>query len=992
MPENSFSQQVKQAQNDIIAIQIEMSELDAIIVKASEHARKLGSSFKITTPDGMEKVINSLNTSMTKLNATLEKQITNTGNLANKKKQLQTYSDKEKIELRAIKREYDLQYTATSKLVGAYGNLIAQRKIAANNLRNLISSEKASTAEINKAKKAHEQLTDRVNKANKATSNFSKTGIGSMVRGLKNLAGAFGVMMGANLVASLVKNIFSLTKKLQSLDFALRKIVVSQKDLARTQAFLSDITKRFGADIITTTERYIKFVAAAQQSGVSLAKTEKIFSSVTKAAGALGLKTDELTGIYLALEQMLSKGKVTTEELRRQLGERLPGAFGIMANAIGVTVSELDKMLRSGEVLSSDALPKFAAALEAAYGIENVNNIDTIVAAQTRLNNSWVEFVKIFSGEKGGNGVMYVFDALSNFMTGTTERLEVLLFTFDSGTTTVESFQLAMNYLSKGFKNIIPYMDSSVGLFEESTKRIIADTEARRANAIEINKQMGSFIALNKTIRPFPKGQEEKAGDLEVSVFTTKAPRTKNVVEEELKAQKKLLQESTAIKSGAIKEAIALLEEELKAWGKLTKETKDAKEGSLGFFESQINLLKSEQKNLAVNSDEYNEYADAIEKATKMLEALKRAYGISDGESALNIKTLGINDAKTPERDVSKTNSELIDSGFNLTDFDGLLPKIEGANSALERMTALLDMTNLKGEFVKGVFGEVSETFAEIFDIDISKFDFLFDSAEKSITDWAQLSKELIGSVLDASLNKYEIELQEAQRSRDLIIDNELSTVKQKRLANQKFEREERRIKTERAKAERTNNLIKIAADTAVGIATAAATYLGNPITAPAFPGIAALILGTGLTQAGIVAAQPIPKFAEGHLSGTHKGKALINDANRSDYKEVIERGNGQVEVYKDRNQLIDMKRGDKVHKSENSFLTHHDITRDIMNMSMRNHSEQLGQFKADGKIVGELSEMSSNLKDATKRMEALGRRKIHVENTVIVEQPYDKY
>ena len=36
---------------------------------------------------------------------------------------------------------------------------------------------------------------------------------------------------------------------------------------------------------------------------------------MTKAAGVLGLKTDELTGIFLALEQMISKGKITTEEL-----------------------------------------------------------------------------------------------------------------------------------------------------------------------------------------------------------------------------------------------------------------------------------------------------------------------------------------------------------------------------------------------------------------------------------------------------------------------------------------------------------------------------------------------------------------------------------------------------------------------------------------------------------------------------------------------------
>src|SRR5690606_11806388 len=122
------------------------------------------------------------------------------------------------------------------------------------------------------------------------------------------------------------------------------------QELARTQGFLAQITEDYGAAIVTTTERYTKFLAAAKQSNVSLNDTEEIFGTMTKAAGALGLKTHELEGIFLALEQMLSKGKVTTEELRRQLGERLPGAFGIMASALNVSTSELDRMLRAGEV------------------------------------------------------------------------------------------------------------------------------------------------------------------------------------------------------------------------------------------------------------------------------------------------------------------------------------------------------------------------------------------------------------------------------------------------------------------------------------------------------------------------------------------------------------------------------------------------------------------------------------------------------------------
>ena len=90
---------------------------------------------------------------------------------------------------------------------------------------------------------------------------------------------------------------------------------------------------------------------------------------------------------------MVSKGKITTEELRRQLGERLPGAMDIMAKSMGVTTSELDKMMKKGEVLTKDVLPAFAKQVEIAFGIENVDKVDTLTAATIRLGNSWTELL-----------------------------------------------------------------------------------------------------------------------------------------------------------------------------------------------------------------------------------------------------------------------------------------------------------------------------------------------------------------------------------------------------------------------------------------------------------------------------------------------------------------------------------------------------------------------------------------------------------------------
>lgn len=242
-------------------------------------------------------------------------------------------------------------------------------------------------------------------------SNGLRSAFGGLIKSIGIYAAA---IFGLNrLIQFFTRDLLNMTKKLDSLDYSLKTVIKSQQEQAQTQVFLSDTAKNYGQDILTLTERYIKFRAAAQQSNLSVQATQKIFDSTAKAASVLGLKTDEVNGVFLALEQMISKGKVTTEELRRQLGERLPGSFGIMADAMGVSIQQLDKMLKAGEVLSSDALPKFADALEKAYGIEAVTKVNTLAAAQGRLRTAWISFVDELKLSKP---YIEILNAATNFL------------------------------------------------------------------------------------------------------------------------------------------------------------------------------------------------------------------------------------------------------------------------------------------------------------------------------------------------------------------------------------------------------------------------------------------------------------------------------------------------------------------------------------------------------------------------------------------------
>ena len=85
--------------------------------------------------------------------------------------------------------------------------------------------------------------------------------------------------------------------------------------------------------------------------------------------------------------------------------------------------------------------------------------------------------------------------------------------------------------------------------------------------------------------------------------------------------------------------------------------------------------------------------------------------------------------------------------------------------------------------------------------------------------------------------------------------------------------------------------------------------------------GIAGAAVVTALTAAeiAIIHSQSVPAFADGTMNSP-EGTALVNDAKRSNYKEVIVSPDGGVFRPQKRNQLVNLEKGSRVYKSEQDF------------------------------------------------------------------------
>lgn len=222
----------------------------------------------------------------------------------------------------------------------------------------------------------------------KRGSNQVKAAFRSIQMQILTFAAALGA--GGVGLSNLVSRFIDVARETNRVTTALKNVSGGMAQFAENQRFLLEMAKKYGLEINALTGNYAKFTAAASISGMSMMDQRKIFESVSRAVTAFGMSADDSNGVFLALSQMMSKGKISSEELRLQMGERLPVALQAMAKAAGTSVAGLDKLMKKGELMSADVLPKFADALN-----EMIPNIDTdnLETSVNRLKNTFTEFV-----------------------------------------------------------------------------------------------------------------------------------------------------------------------------------------------------------------------------------------------------------------------------------------------------------------------------------------------------------------------------------------------------------------------------------------------------------------------------------------------------------------------------------------------------------------------------------------------------------------------
>jgi len=287
-------------------------------------------------------------------------------------------------------------------------------------------------------------------------------------------------------------------------------LAVSDNDVhaaAEEFKYLREQAERLGLYLPDLAKTYSSFAISAKASGMQVDEMRFVFERLAEAGRVMNLSNDDMDGVFKALTQMISKGTVQAEELRGQLGDRLPGAIVMAAKGYEGGMREFVKQMEQGNVEAIGNVLNLARNMDEAFGQQLEGALGGLNAVENRFRNSLDEFRKIIAdaglteayqrllarlteffrsedGRKFAEGLAKAFTAL----------VDALIYVIDN----FETFQAVAEgiiglYLARQFFNLTTATANY-------TRELIAMNRAAKNGSVQFSGMQKSFMLLSSAI------------------------------------------------------------------------------------------------------------------------------------------------------------------------------------------------------------------------------------------------------------------------------------------------------------------------------------------------------------------------------------------------------------------------------------------------------------------------------------------------------------
>ena len=310
-----------------------------------------------------------------------------------------------------------------------------------NNTRALSNGYRELARNVDMNSREFREATREANRLDRSLMKMQRTaskGMGGRLRGAAKTAGAIGAagifggvegaigatlggvfgggvqgaIIGGTVGATLggarqsLGEIGSYTAELKKQRLAFKLVIGDTEQYNQAQEFLAKTSAELAIPQDVIVRQFTALTASVKGAGYSVKDAENVFRSIAAGIRGTGGSLEDMKSAMVATAQVFSKGKVSAEELRQQLGERLPGAFTLFAASMDMTPAMLDKALEQGKVTLDDFLG-FSKLLFNEYG-ENAKILaESPAAALDRLATEFSNFKDNFGGLFANIGALF---------------------------------------------------------------------------------------------------------------------------------------------------------------------------------------------------------------------------------------------------------------------------------------------------------------------------------------------------------------------------------------------------------------------------------------------------------------------------------------------------------------------------------------------------------------------------------------------------------
>ncbi|MBH2704140.1 tape measure protein [Serratia marcescens] len=282
----------------------------------------------------------------------------------------------------------------------------------------------ARMGELAKQMKAVERQGRATSKALAMNSGSIGGGMSPIMQGMMTAGAGYGILAGGR---SLMKT----GVDFQSIHSTILMTQKTEEEGKQMFDYLQNLASTLGTDLVTTSDAFAK-MNLSRPKDLDLNQMQTMFTGFQEYGTALHLDKNKMDLAQFALQQMFGKGKVTAEELNRQMADAMPGAkqafLTAWQNATGnmnMTQGMFDEDMSNGLITMDKITPHLAKAFGdmARKGGALDFAVKGINARFNRMINEWNKFKNSIFESKLGDAMGESFEVASKALSGMSDMM-----------------------------------------------------------------------------------------------------------------------------------------------------------------------------------------------------------------------------------------------------------------------------------------------------------------------------------------------------------------------------------------------------------------------------------------------------------------------------------------------------------------------------------------------------------------------------------------